>query len=82
MKLDPRIKDRKYIFDCFSSDNAKDYIGKECYMSDCLAMFQNIEKMVSGTLTAINDYGQFVCMCGFKYTYCLPVDFVKSKEKK
>ena len=81
MKLDPRIKDRKCIFDCFCADKAKKYIGKECYLTDCLAMFEHINIVRSGILTAIDDNGLFYFGSDPR-AYCLPVEFVAPKEKK
>lgn len=79
-KLDPRIKDRKYIFDCFNSDKAKDYIGKECYMTDEFDRFSNLDDVGLGTLYGIDDY--FKSSPDDWFTFCLPVDFIKPKERK
>lgn len=81
LELDPRIKDRKFIFDCFNADEAKKYIGKECYLTDWLAGFGGVEILKIGKLTAINANGLFFCGSD-AYTYCLPVEFVAPKEKK
>lgn len=79
-KLDPRIKDRKYIFDCFNADEAKKYIGKKCYMSDSIARFEDVEITAPCILREIED-GRFVDDC-LRFTYCLPAEFVAPKEKK
>lgn len=79
-KLDPRIKDRKFIFDCFNADEAKKYIGKKCYMSDSIARFEDVEITAPCILKEIED-GRFVDDC-LRFTYCLPAEFVAPKEKK
>ena len=80
IKLDPRIKDRKYIFDCFNADEAKKYIGKKCYMSDSIARFEDVEITAPCILKEIED-GRFVDDC-LRFTYCLPAEFVAPKEKR
>lgn len=89
MKLDSRIKDRNHIFDCFGVDEAEKYIGKECYMTNSLADFWNLESIRPRTLTEIQvkdngRYVRYVCNynCEFTYTYCLPVELVTPKNEK
>lgn len=80
-KLDPRIKDRKYIFDCFNADEAKKYIGKKCYMTDRFERFEDVESTVEGTLRKIDEDGFFVDG-GDSWVFCLPMELVAPKEKK
>ena len=86
-KLDPRIKDRKYIFDCFNADEAKKYIGKLCYMTDYLNRFEDVESTAKCILHKIEDSRKdsgtcapFV-ECDFRFSYCLPAEFVAPKVK-
>lgn len=79
-KLDPRIKDRKFIFDCFNAEEAKKYIGQKCYMSDFIGRFDDIENTVECTLENI-DGGRFVYN-SLWFAFCLPAEFVAPKEKK
>ncbi len=82
-KLDPRIKDRKYIFDCFNADEAKKYIGKICYMTDYFERFEDVEKTVKCFLHKIADDGSFVTdEDDYRFSYCLPMELVAPKEKK
>lgn len=81
MELDPRIKDRKYIFDCFNADEAKKYIGKKCYVTDWFERFENIEWTGKGTLLGIDDDGHFVAEHG-RFGFCLPIEFVESNAPK
>lgn len=79
-KLDPRIKDRKYIFDCFNAGEAKKYIGKKCYMTDYFEMFEDVENTAKCILHKIEDSGPFV-ECNFRFSFCLPAEFVSPKGK-
>lgn len=42
MKLDPRIK--KKPFSCFDIEEAKQFIGKECYFSDSPKSFEDLDR--------------------------------------
>ena len=81
-KLDPRIKDRKYIFDCFNADEAKKYIGKKCYMTDYFERFVDVDITAKCILGKIEDDSHFVSKTGMPFDYCLPAEFVAAKEKK
>ena len=80
MDLDPRIKDRAYIFDCFNSKLASKYIGQVCYFSNDIAKFSDLDMVDIDTLKYI---GKGYFFGGDKqYMFCLPFDFVKEKENK
>lgn len=82
--LDPRIKDRKYIFDCFNADEAKKYIGKKCYMTDRFDQLSDVESTAKAALGGIDDDGFFLDSEGGRFTFCIPFEAVapKKKEKK
>ena len=80
MDLDPRIKDRAYIFDCFSSKLASKYVGQVCYLSNDIAKFSNLDMVYKDTLKYI---GKGYFFGGNKqFMFCLPLDFAKEKEKE
>ena len=80
MDLDPRIKDRAYIFDCFNSKLTSKYIGQVCYLSNDIAKFSDLDMVDIDTLKYI---GKGYFFGGDKqYMFCLPFDFVKEKENK
>ena len=80
MDLDKRIKDRKYIFDCFSVDEVKKYIGKVCYLSNDIAKFSDLDNVDFDVLKYI---GKGYFFGGDKqFMFCLPLEFVKEKENK
>ena len=87
MELDKRIIEGKTYLDCFDTEIAKKFIGKECYLSDGVASFANIDNLRKATLIEVVDgdvypyklenarwhYGSF---------FILPCEWVKPKEKK
>lgn len=91
MKLDPRIKDGKKPLDCFDTETANDYVGKECYFSNDIYPFANITdkdnryQIYKGTLLKVWPDGSDSYETDLQrfYTYCLPFDWVtETKEKK
>lgn len=42
MNLDPRIIEGKKPLDCFDTEQAKEFLGKECYFSDRLCTFNKL----------------------------------------
>ena len=94
MELDPRIIKGKRPLTCFDTEQAKEFLGKECYFSNCkshyknLSAFEKYETLTDyciGTLTAVMDLGDRVFdvdqQCK-EFRYCLPCEWVKEPEKK
>ena len=94
MKLDSRIIKGKKPLTCFDAEEAKEFLGKECYFSNCRVHYKNLsnfKKFVSltdyciGTLTAVMDLGDRVFdvdqQCN-EFRYCLPCEWVNSEEPK
>lgn len=92
MELDKRIIECKKPLTCFDTEQAKEFLGKECYFSNCKSHYKNLsafEKYVTltdyciGTLTAVMDLGDRVFdvdqQCK-EFRYCLPCEWVKSEE--
>lgn len=81
MKLDPRINNGKKPLNAFDTEEAKQFIGKEGYVADCLAIFTNI-KCNKSMLTAINETAQscFEDDDGVKWDFFLPAEWVREKE--
>lgn len=81
MKLDSRIKDILYIADCFTVDNYKQYIGTECYFSNEISNFADLDNCTKGNLDAV--YDDSVLPYGSKergYSFCLASVFVERKQ--
>lgn len=82
MNIDDRIPDRKYIFDCFSADKAKEYVGENCYMTDDFPLFEDLDFIQVYKLDAIDNNSFYNETEDRNFEYCLPVRFVKPVEKK
>ena len=93
MKLDSRILEGKHPLTCFDTEQAKEFLGKECYFSNCkshyknLSAFKKFESLTDyciGTLTAIMDLGDRVFdvdqQCK-EFRYCLPCEWVEQKNE-
>lgn len=55
MKLDSRIIEGKTYLDCYDTEIGKEFIGKECYLSDGVASFANIDNLKKATLIEVVD---------------------------
>lgn len=83
MNLDSRIKDILYIADCFTVDTYKKYVGTECYFSNEISNFSDLDNCTRGTLDAV--YDDSVLPYGSKergYSFCLASVFVEQKQKQ
>ena len=87
MKLDSRILEGKRPLTCFDIEEAKKYVGKDCYFSSKFENFENLSKVPHATLHNVDDnpvpfqcYGEG----GVLYYDCfiLPCEWVKEPEKK
>ena len=81
MKLDNRIIDRKYIFDCFNADKAKEFIGEDCYMTNDIELFKDLCSINVYTLDKIED-GFYNAEEDEYFDFCLPVRWLKPEEKQ
>ena len=92
MELDKRILEGKHPLTCFDTEQAKEFLGKECFFSNCkfhyknLSAFEKFENLTDyciGTLTAIMDLGDRVFDVDQRckeFRYCLPCEWVKPEE--
>ena len=84
MKLDTRIIEGKKPLTCFDTEEAKEFIGKECYFSCVGTDFGDLKYCAKGIMRLVAGE------CPFAFeddegnhhgcTYCLPCDWVKEKE--
>jgi hypothetical protein len=81
MELDKRIIDRKYIFDCFNADKAKEFIGEECYMTNDIELFKDLSRINIYKLDKIED-GFYNKEEDEYFDFCLPVRWLKPEEKQ
>lgn len=86
MELDKRIKEGKKPLTCFDVKEAKQFIGKECYFSNYLRNFNNINSIAPRALlhkiTEDKDASNPYYSCPDYFAYCLPCEWVKEPEKK
>lgn len=81
MELDKRIIDRKYIYDCFNADKAKEFIGEDCFMTNDIESFKDLDRINVYKLDKIED-GFYDKEEDEYFDFCLPVRFSQPKEKK
>ena len=83
MELDKRIKEGKRPLTCFDIDEAEEYVGKKCYISNEYDFFRNLDFTQQRILNGVED-----CETPFHYDsdkqaeFCLPCDWVKDPKKK
>ena len=86
MEFDKRIIEGKRPLTCFDIDEAEEYVGKKCYISNEYDFFRNLDFTQQKILNDIED-----CETPFHYDdndfdkqaeFCLPCDWVKEPEKK
>ena len=87
MELDKRIIDGKKPLTCFDIEEAKKYVGKDCYFSSKFENFENLSKVPHATLHNVDDshtpfqcYGKDGVLC--YDCFILPCEWVKEPEKK
>lgn len=91
MKLDNRIIDGKKPLTCLDAEQAKLFIGKECYFSDFASKYEKIEDIEKANsinyrkdvLTYVNSGGQECAFTDSKknnFRYCLPVEWTEEKQ--
>ena len=81
MKLDERIIDRKYIFDCFNADEAREFIGEDCFMTNDIELFKDLDRINVYKLDKIED-GFYNEQEDEYFDFCLPVRWLKPEEKQ
>lgn len=87
MNLDSRIIKGKTYLDCFDIEEAKQFIGKQCYFSDSPRSFANIDNINVATLTSIDGgdihpYKLENTRWRYATNLILPYEWIKEPEKK
>ena len=86
MELDKRIIEGKRPLTCYDIEEAKEYIGKVCYVCDEYDFFTKLGLTEKAILKGVED-----CEIPFHYDsydsekqaeFCIPAEWVKPKEKK
>lgn len=85
MELDSRIKEGKRPLTCFDVKEAKQFIGKECYFSNYLCNFNDINSLAPRALlhniTEDKDASNPYYSCPGYFAYCLPCEWVEQPKK-
>lgn len=87
MELDSRIIEGKTYLDCFDTEVAKGFIGKECYLSDGVASLANVDNLNKAVLIEVDDenikpYTLENTRWRYSSDFILPCEWVKEPEKK
>ena len=89
MKLDSRIKNGKTYLDCFHTETAKKFIGKECYIADEISGFSNLDDVTKATLIDVTKHDsdtQPYTLSDKESAYVasliLPCEWVEEPEKR
>ena len=86
MKFDPRIKEGKRPLSLFDVDEAEKYLGKECYLTDDLTNFKNLD-LADGELFRLAELiniwtEEELCFADKSndFRYCLPLEWVETSD--
>lgn len=86
MELDKRIMSGKKPLTCFDVKEARQFIGKECYFSNYLCNFNNINSIAPRALlhniTEDKDASNPYYSCPGYFAYCLPCEWVEEEKKE
>lgn len=85
MELDKRILPGKRPLTCFDTEEAKEFLGKECYLSNTYCAFEDLHRIPKAELQYISNdkdaSDPYKTAC-YYYPFCLPCEWVKEPEKK
>lgn len=89
MELDSRIKAGKRPLTCFDTEQAMQFIGKQCYFSDDATDFMDLDKADGDSMFYIAELqniwtAEEYCFADNSndWRYILPVEFVKEQKSK
>ena len=85
MELDKRIKEGKRPLTFFDTEQAKEFIGKECYFSNAYCTFEDLHRIPKSELQYISNdkdaSDPYKTACYF-YPFCLPCEWVEEEKKE
>lgn len=83
MTLDKRIyEDRRIIFNCFSAEDAKKYVGQQGFFADEIYAYHDLDHVDFRTLDRVDDDHVPFCTDKLCYQFFLPAEFVRPAEEK
>ena len=82
MELDKRIKEGKRPLTCFDVKEAIQFIGKECYLSNSIADYADLNNVTAKRILddVSNTSIPYSSNPAGIYCYCLPCEWVKPEE--
>lgn len=84
MDLDKRIKEGKRPLTCFDIEEAKAFLGKECYFSNAYCTFEDLNSIPKAILQYVSDNKDasdpYKTAC-YYYPFCLPCEWVEEKKE-
>ena len=82
MKLDPRIKKDKRPLSCFDTEQAKEFLGKECYLSNSIADYADLNNVTAKRILddVSNASIPYSSNPAGIYCYCLPCEWVEQPK--
>ena len=85
MELDKRIKEGKRPLTCFDTEQAKEFLGKECYFTNAYCTFEDLHRIPKSELQYISNdkdaSDPYKTACYF-YPFCLPCEWVEEEKKE
>lgn len=96
MKLDKRIKEGKKPLTCFDAEQARNFMGKKCYLTNDISIFSDLDRFketegcsdapyvgVIDRLTNINKELSMVFDTTFlRWKFCIPCEWVEEEKKE
>ena len=83
MELDKRIKEGKRPLTCFDTEQAKRFIGKECYFTNAYCTFEELNSIPKAILQYVSDNKDasdpYKTAC-YYYPFCLPCEWVEEEK--
>ena len=81
MKLDSKIIDGKRPLTCFDVEEAKAFIGKECYFTNNLREYADLTTVTAKRILGNVEDHFYAEQYSGMYAYCLPCDWVTEDKK-
>ena len=84
MELDKRIKEGKRPLTCFDVKEAKQFIGKECYLSNSIADYADLNNVTAKRILddVSNTSIPYSSNTAGIYCYCLPCEWLEEEKKE
>ena len=96
IELDKRIIEDKRPLVCFDAEQARNFVGKKCYLTNDISIFANLNKFIEeekcsnvtydGVIDTLENIGTELSMpfetARLRWKFCIPCEWVKKEEPK